>query len=132
MPSREFQHPSQRAGGRGRVVADLQPGMIRSVQDRAWRNKLAKGFSTADVPLEFCLLSAELAEAFEAWRRQDAPALGAELADVLIFLAGLAEMTGTDLQAEVLAKLDINEGRTYQRLPNGCSVKTSSKENDHG
>jgi hypothetical protein len=55
-------------------------------------------------------------------------AMRAELADVMIFLAGLAEMTGTDLQAEVLAKLAVNEGRTYRRLANGCSVKTEAGE----
>lgn len=102
----------------------LTEEMIRSVQNRAWRNKLAQGFSTDDVPLEFCLLSREVSEAFEAWRHQDMAGMRTELADVMIFLAGLAEMTGTDLQAEVLAKLAVNEGRTYRRLANGCSVKT--------
>ncbi len=28
---------------------------IRSAQQLAWQNKVAKGFNTADVPLEFCL-----------------------------------------------------------------------------
>ena len=41
---------------------------IRSAQKRAWQNKVAKGFSTTDIPLEFCLLQGELAEAFDAWR----------------------------------------------------------------
>ena len=47
---------------------------IRSAQKLAWANKVAKGFNTTDVPLEFCLLHGEIAEAFEAWRtglRQD-------------------------------------------------------------
>jgi hypothetical protein len=39
---------------------------IRSAQKLAWENKLAKGFNTTDVPLEFCLLNRELAEAFDA------------------------------------------------------------------
>jgi hypothetical protein len=42
---------------------------IRSAQRAAWANKLAKGFNTTGVPLEFCLLSGEVAEAFDAWRR---------------------------------------------------------------
>jgi hypothetical protein len=44
------------------------------------RGPIVKGFSTTDVPLEFCLLQGEIAEAFDAWRkgRQD---LGEELAD---------------------------------------------------
>ena len=55
-------------------------------------NKVAKGFSTTDVPLEFCLLQGEVAEAFDAWRkgREDA---GEELADVAVYLLGLAEIT---------------------------------------
>ena len=32
-------------------------------QGRAWANKVAKGFNTTDVPMEFCLLLEEVAEA---------------------------------------------------------------------
>ena len=39
---------------------------IRTGQRLAWDNKVAKGFNTTDVPLEFCLLHGEVAEAFEA------------------------------------------------------------------
>ena len=42
---------------------------IRSAQKLAWENKVAKGFNTADVSLEFCLLQSEIAEAFDAWRK---------------------------------------------------------------
>lgn len=95
---------------------------FRTAQDRAWANKVARGFNTTDVPMEFCLLLGEVAEAFAAWR-EDGSGLGAELADVAIFLLGLAQMTGTDLGAEVAAKLAVNEQRTYVRLPNGTPVK---------
>jgi hypothetical protein len=40
---------------------------IRTAQKLAWENKVAKGFNTTDVPLEFCLLQGEIAEAFDAW-----------------------------------------------------------------
>ena len=39
---------------------------IRSAQKLTWDNKVAKGFNTTDVPLEFCLLPGEIAEAFDA------------------------------------------------------------------
>jgi hypothetical protein len=39
---------------------------IRSRQKRAWADKPGKGFSTTDVPPEFCLLQGEIAEAFDA------------------------------------------------------------------
>jgi hypothetical protein len=42
---------------------------IRSVQWLAWENKVAKGFSTTDVPPEFCVRQEEIAEAFDAWRK---------------------------------------------------------------
>ncbi|MDQ2814372.1 MAG: hypothetical protein M3Z75_21525 [Actinomycetota bacterium] len=89
---------------------------IRSGQELAWENKVAKRFNTTDIPLEFCLLQGEIAEAFQAWR-QCRPRLGEELADVVIYLLGLAGMTGVDLQAEVEVKLAKNAARIYQRLP---------------
>jgi hypothetical protein len=91
-------------------------------QRRAWTNKLAKGFNVTDVPLEFGLLVEEIGEAFSAWRKAK-PGLGGELADIAIFLLGLAEMTGVDLGAEVEAKLAVNEAREYVTLPNGTPVK---------
>ncbi len=96
--------------------------MTRQAQARAWANKLAKGFNTTDVPMEFGLLVEEVGEAFSAWRK-DRPDLGAELADVAIFLLGLAQMTGVDLAAEVEAKLTLNEARAYAPLPNGTLIK---------
>src|SRR5215471_5680605 len=62
---------------------------IRIVQRQAWDNKLAKGFNVSDVALEFGLLTAEVSEAFTAWRNR-LPDFGEELADILIYLAGLA------------------------------------------
>jgi NTP pyrophosphatase (non-canonical NTP hydrolase) len=91
---------------------------IGSVQRQAWENKLAKGFNTTDVALEFGLLTAEVGEAFTAWRRRE-PDLGAELADVLIYLTCLAEMTGIDLSGEVERKLARNAAREYQRDERG-------------
>jgi hypothetical protein len=95
---------------------------IRLAQKLAWANKVEKGFNTTDVPLEFCLLNSEVAEAFDAWRRggKDVPG---ELADIAIFVAGLAEMLGVDLQEAVEAKIAVNASRTYRALPNGTLVK---------
>lgn len=95
---------------------------FREAQDRTWANKQAKGFNVTDVPLEFCLLSGEVAEAFDAWRK-GLPSLGDELADAAIFLLGLAEMVHVDLQEAVEAKLAANEAREYRPLANGVLVK---------
>lgn len=96
--------------------------MTRDAQARAWANKVAKGFNTTDVPMEFCLLNEEIGEAFSAWRKGQAGFAG-ELADIAIFLLGLAQMTGVDLEAEITAKLALNEARAYVRLPNGTQIK---------
>jgi NTP pyrophosphatase (non-canonical NTP hydrolase) len=58
---------------------------IRSAQKLAWENKVAKGFNTTDVPLEFCLLQGEIVEVFDAWHkgRED---VGEEPAGVGIYL----------------------------------------------
>ena len=98
---------------------------IRAAQKLAWENKLAKGFNTTDVPLEFCLLSGEVAEAFDAWRK-GRPQVAEELADTAIFLLSLAEMIGADLQEAVEAKLAANEARVYRRLPDGTLVKDTA------
>jgi NTP pyrophosphatase (non-canonical NTP hydrolase) len=95
---------------------------IRSGQRLALENKKAKGFNATDVPLEFCLLQGEIAEAFDAWRKGRVD-VGEELADVAIYLFGLAELTGVDLQGEVEAKLAKNAGRSYRPLSNGVLVK---------
>lgn len=100
---------------------------IRMAQGLAWGNKVAKGFNTTDVPLEFCLLQGEVAEAFDAWRK-GRPDVGEELADVAIYLLSVAEMLGVDLQDAVQAKLAKNAARTYEPLTNGTLVKTEPTE----
>lgn len=95
---------------------------ISDVQARAWKNKLAKGFGTTDVPREFALAHAELSEAFEAYRKNPA-GLPAELADVVIYAAGIASMAGVDLDAAVAEKLAVNEARAYERNQGGHLVK---------
>ncbi len=100
---------------------------VRAVQQAAWVNKLAQGFNTTDVPLEFCLLQGEVAEAFTAWRRS-LPGLGEELADVILFVMSLAEMVGTDLQVEVERKLRINAARVYVRTDTGVPVRVTKEE----
>ena len=105
--------------GRGGVIT------FAAAQRRAWANKLAKGFNTTDVPMEFGLLVEEIGEAFSKWRKGE-PGVGEELADVAIFLLGLAAMLDVDLDAEVEAKLAVNEARAYVRLPNGTRVKAGT------
>lgn len=85
---------------------------ISEMQAEVFRNKLEKGFNVTDVNLEFCLTYGELAEAHEAWRKRKGN-VGEELADVAIYLMGLAQMLGVDLQSEIERKVDINRRREY-------------------
>ena len=83
---------------------------ISSLQQLAWDNKALKGYNTTDVPLEFCMLQEKAAAAFAAWRKNKAR-LGEELADVVLYVMSIAEMTGLDLQHEVKVKVDKNAAR---------------------
>ncbi|MFJ9795455.1 MazG-like family protein [Streptomyces sp. NPDC101145] len=97
---------------------------IGAAQKLAWENKTLKGFNTTDVALEFGLLTAEVGEAFTAWRK-GLPDLGEELADVLLYVTALAEMNGVDLEAEVARKIEKNERRTYERNEHGAQIRMS-------
>lgn len=100
--------------------------IIRDLQKRAYQNKIDKNFNVTDLNMEFCLLYSEVAEAYEAWKRKK-PDLGSELADVAIYLLGIAEITGVDLGQEILNKMAINEKRIYKKI-NGVSVKVEPAE----
>ncbi|MFF2374828.1 hypothetical protein ACFVUW_10640 [Streptomyces xiamenensis] len=97
---------------------------IAEAQKLAWENKLAKGFNTTDIPLEFGLLTAEVGEAFTAWRK-GLPDSGEELADIFLYLAALAEMQGVSLDEEVARKIDKNTRRLYTPGPNGTLERIS-------
>lgn len=95
---------------------------ISHAQKLAWSNKLEKGFNTTDIALEFGLLTAELGEAFTAWRKH-LPDLGEELADIVIFTMAVAEMAGLDLDGEVERKITKNRQRVYARDARGVQTR---------
>jgi len=97
---------------------------ITDAQRLAWKNKLDKGFNTSDIPLEFGLLTAEIGEAFTAWRK-GLPDRGEELADVFLYLVAIAEMQGVDLGEEVTRKIEKNARREYTAGTNGTLLRTS-------
>jgi NTP pyrophosphatase (non-canonical NTP hydrolase) len=94
---------------------------LKALQSQVFQNKLAHGFNTTDVSLEFLLTYGELAEAYEAWRKKNGE-IGEELADVMIYLLGLAEILGIDLDKEVKAKMEKNSKRNYVEK-NGVLIK---------
>ncbi len=96
---------------------------IKEVQERVVANKKRRGFNTTDICLEFCLLNGEVAEAFDAYiKKMPKEELGSELADVAIYLLGLSELLGFNLEDEINKKLVINENRVYKKV-NGVNIK---------
>lgn len=98
-------------------------------QKRVVDNKIKHNFNTSDMNLEFILLYSEVAEAAKAWREQD-PELGEELADIGIYLLGLAEFAGIDLGAEIEKKMLKNERRRYKVI-DGKWIKTENAADAH-
>ena len=98
----------------------------REVQKRIYQNKVNHGFNVTDVNLEFCLMMGEVGEAHKAWREKDA-GLGSELADVAIYLLGIAEISGIDLGEEIDKKMQINARRVYKQV-DGQWIKAEKQE----
>lgn len=96
---------------------------MKEIQNEIWQNKLKKGFNTTDVNKEFCLLYGEVAEAYDAFRKKKED-LNEELADVAIYLMGLSQMLGFDLEDEILKKVAKNNKRVYKKI-DGVNVRIS-------
>lgn len=91
------------------------------IQKAIYANKVAKGFNVTDIPMEFTYLYGEVGEAFDAWRKKK-DNLGEELADVAIYLLGMAEILSVDLENEILQKMEKNTKRVYEHH-DGVSVR---------
>ena len=88
-------------------------------------NKKKHGFNTTDIEFELLRLHGEANELFEAWRKNNKKNINEELADVGIFLLGIAEMLGSDLGEDIVNKMKINEKRIYKN-----SVKLGPADTD--
>lgn len=95
---------------------------LKKLQKEIYQNKVDKGFNTTDVNKEFCLLYGEVGEAYDAYRKGKDD-LGEELADIAIYLLGLSEIMGKDLEEEIKNKVQINKNRKYKDV-NGIKIKT--------
>jgi|SRR3989344_5445589 len=96
---------------------------LKELQKEVMRNKLEKGFNTTDIASEFCRAYEELSEAFSKHNRGQ-PGVAEEFADVMIFILGMCESMGFDLEKELLRKIEINKNRKYkkEKSPDGKNV----------
>ncbi|HWA32379.1 MAG TPA: hypothetical protein VG694_02935 [Candidatus Paceibacterota bacterium] len=97
---------------------------LKKLQKEVMRNKLEKGFNTTDVAVEFCRAYEELSEAYNKHAKGDDRGTAEEFADVLIFLLGMAEILGIDLERELVRKVEINKNRKYrkEKTPEGKDI----------
>ena len=96
---------------------------LRQLQKQVYQNKINKGFNVTDIYREFCYLHGELSEACFAYMKKKDD-LGEELADVAIYLLGLAEILGIDLESEILRKIEKNDKRQYIQK-DGVNIRVS-------
>ncbi|MCM1404111.1 MAG: hypothetical protein NC133_01185 [Prevotella sp.] len=87
---------------------------LNELQKKIYQNKVKKHFNVTNVHQEFALLYGEVAEAYDAWNKEmDTEAISLELADIVIYTLGLAEILGISLKDALLKKVAINEKRIY-------------------
>ena len=99
---------------------------LKQIQKEVWQNKINKGFNITNVEKEFCFLYGEVAEAFDAYRKKKDD-LNEELADIAIYLLGLSEMLGFDLENEIMKKISKNEKRVYKNV-DGTNIRIGDWE----
>ena len=98
---------------------------FKQLQKDVYQNKVNHGFNVTDVNMEFCLAYGELGEAYMAWLKKKDD-LGEELADVAIYLMGLSEILGIDLETEIVNKINKNAKRVYKTV-DGVLMKVESE-----
>ena len=101
---------------------------LKELQKEVMRNKIEHGFNTTDVSLEFCRAYEELSEAFSKFNKNQ-NGVAEEFADVAIFLLGMCEILGYDLEAELVRKMEINKNRKYTKTksPDGKDIFVREK-----
>ncbi len=87
---------------------------LKKLQKEVMRNKLEKGFNTTNIALEFCRAHEELSEAFSKHNKNQS-GVAEEFADVMIFILGMCETMGFDLEKELITKIEKNQKRKYRK-----------------
>lgn len=67
-------------------------------------------------------------EAYDAYFKKKGN-IGEEIADVMIYLLGLSEILGIDLEKELLNKIEINRKRVYKKIDGVVTKIENGEEN---
>lgn len=98
---------------------DLTQAMDRFVTAKGWYQPgTPRPQTPKNLAASLCIEAAEVLELFQ-WSEQaaDSDALASELADVTLYLLQLARVTGIDLPAAVMDKLNTNYQREWDVVP---------------
>ncbi len=101
---------------------------FKALQKAVYDNKVAHGWNVTNIHEEFCLLQTEITEAYHAYFHETPEAFAEELADVAIYLMGMAEIAGVDLETALVKKIEKNSHRRYYYNEQGQYVKTEDAE----
>lgn len=96
-------------------LEELTQAMHRFVESRGWyRPDSPRPQTPRNLAASLAIEAAEVLELYQWGESPPEPAaLGEELADVTLYLLQLASVSGVDLEAAILAKLDRNYGRSW-------------------
>jgi NTP pyrophosphatase (non-canonical NTP hydrolase) len=100
-------------------ISELTAEMHRFVQAKGWYElESARPQTLRNLAISLNLEAAEVLEYFQ-WREslEDRAGLGAELADVTLYLLQIASIAGIDLEQAVLEKLKQNYQRSWDQNP---------------
>lgn len=96
-------------------IKQLTEEMHRLVESKGWYAENSKRPQTPrNLAVSLSIEAAEILEHFQFTDEiKDKDELGAELADVMLYLLQLASVSGIDLENAVLKKIEINKKRTW-------------------
>jgi len=98
-------------------IKQLTEEMDRLVRSKGWYDKDSKRPQTPrNLAVSLAIEAAEILEHFQFTDEiKDRDELGAELADVTLYLLQLASVSGIDLEEAVLKKIEVNKTRTWDQ-----------------
>ena len=100
-------------------------------QKDIYDNKVKHGFNTSDPYQEVRYIVEEVGELMRAIEKNDMNNVAEELADIVIFSYGLAEITKAgNLDAKIFEKMQINVKRKYTQNESGDFIKVKDEQGE--